>query len=567
MNARLLFATSLALCLSMSSLHAQSEPGQVQKTVLISEGLGGFTGALATLEYFGADIAELGDLDGDGISEIAVGAERSDVGGTDTGRVWLLFMNSGGQVKSWTKIDNESPELPFALEVGDFFGSAVEAAGDLDGDGVPDLWVGARGDDEGEPYMPTSGPGAIYSVMLLPTGQLKSIQKISGSMPGLTLDPEGSFGASIAVIGDVFGDGSDDLAVGAPYDDGGGSNTGAVYLINLKAGGVVSSAQRTGPGSATLDPNVSGSAWFGDSVEGLGDVDGNGSPDYAVGAASDSAGSPNSGSGSIFIYFTDSNGPTHFREINRMHPGFTTDVPGTGARFGCALAALGDIDGDGHGDLAVGARGDGQNLRGAVWILRLSDDPNDLLSAVTLVDDDHGFLDVSLGAYDSLGSGLAALEDRDGNGIKDLVVGAIGYDVAGQSKGAIMPLSLRGPTIRDLGKGLVGDFEPQLEAIGTLLPGKLYAVQLSNADAFKPAYLVLGFSELNAPFRGGTMVPALDQVILLPGTDLNGELDINASWPIGIPEGFDIYIQFWMSDPGAPVGVNASNALALVAAE
>ena len=104
---------------------------------------------LKRLDGFGYSVATLGDLDNDGIVDIAVGATGDDDGGDGLGAVWLLFLNNNGTVKGHQKISATEGGFNGMLENGDGFGSSVASLGDLDNDGIVDIAVGAIGDDDG----------------------------------------------------------------------------------------------------------------------------------------------------------------------------------------------------------------------------------------------------------------------------------------------------------------------------------------------------------------------------------------------------------------------------------
>ena len=88
-------------------------------------------------------MANVGDLDGDGVTDLAVGAYCDDDGGTNRGAVWMLFLNADGTVKAHQKISDTEGNFTGMLDDGDCFGCSVASVGDLDGDGVTDLAVGA----------------------------------------------------------------------------------------------------------------------------------------------------------------------------------------------------------------------------------------------------------------------------------------------------------------------------------------------------------------------------------------------------------------------------------------
>ena len=124
--------------------------GTVKSSQRIASGVGGGP-MLASGDYFGHAVAAIGDLDGDGITDLAVGADKDDTGGYNRGAVYVLFLNANGTVKSSQKIVHNTGGGP-ALATSDRFGSSIAALGDLDGDGIADLAVGAVGDDTGGSY-------------------------------------------------------------------------------------------------------------------------------------------------------------------------------------------------------------------------------------------------------------------------------------------------------------------------------------------------------------------------------------------------------------------------------
>ncbi len=116
----------------------------------------------------------------------------------------------------------------------------------------------------------------------------------------------------------------------------------------------------------------------------------------------------------------------------------------------------------------------------------------------------------------------------------------------------------------ELGNGLAGTHGiPQFVGTGDLLGGDPIGLSLTGALENSTAFLVVGLTQLNAPFKGGTLVPDLDVAgfpLALP-TGPTGDIPINATWPAGIPSGFVTYYQYWVQDVAGPVGFSASNAL------
>jgi formylglycine-generating enzyme required for sulfatase activity len=112
----------------------------------------------------------------------------------------------------------------------------------------------------------------------------------------------------------------------------------------------------------------------------------------------------------------------------------------------------------------------------------------------------------------------------------------------------------------DLGGALAGaGGTPTLVGSGMTTAGTVVTLELANAATNSNAYLVLGLSELSAPFKGGTLVPAAD--VIVPGlpTGAAGGFSIPISWPVGLPSATELWFQLWIEDGGAPAGLAATN--------
>ncbi len=186
--------------------------GTVKASTKIAHATGGGP-TLASGDAFGTSVAGIGDIDRDGIPDIAVSAIGDDTGATRTGAVYLFRLNADGTVKTGgtTKLVSGLNGVP-TLAGGSQFGINVAAIGDVDGDGVSDLAVGAHGQD--------SYRGGVYVLLMNPDGTVKSSSRIANGVGGGPALASGDqFGTSVAPIGDIDGDGIVDLAVGAVGDD------------------------------------------------------------------------------------------------------------------------------------------------------------------------------------------------------------------------------------------------------------------------------------------------------------------------------------------------------------
>ncbi|MEM9378471.1 MAG: integrin alpha [Planctomycetota bacterium] len=277
----------------------------------------GGTGALIelligedTLDLFGWSIDRVPDVDLDGIPEIAVGAPGADAGGRGSGAV--LLYSGASRARLW-RIDGS--------EVGGALGYVVRGASDFDGDGRGDVVV--------------SEPSATSSTGDVAAGRVLVLSGVDGSIvqvfEGET--PHEGFGRSLAVVGDGDGDGRDDLIVGAPFASTAAFSGGRVDLISSATGGSIWSFAGTGFGES-----------LGDHVGAVGDLDGDGTQDAAFTRGLDVF-DPESGQAFAVSVATGSilySVPAPLLEADRR-----------------PLAGTGDLSGDGLDDLAVGAPRDG----------------------------------------------------------------------------------------------------------------------------------------------------------------------------------------------------------------
>lgn len=401
----------------------------------ISSESGNFNGDLDNGDQFGSAVADLGDLEADGVRDLSVGAPFDDDDGNDKGAIWNLFMDTDGRVDMHQKVSNNTGGFGGDLNVDDWFGSAVSGIGDLNGDGTLDAVVGAPGGDEGGPQR-----GETWVMFLTAGGRAQQWQRIADGVGGFDgdLDDEDRFGSAVADIGDVNGDGVTDLAVGTPNDDDGSDNAGAIWILMMNSNGRVGSRQKISQTAGRLDGSLGADDNFGAALTGIGDLDGDGIPDLAVGAPGGDDGGPDRGE--VWILFLDVEGKVRDKErIADGGGGFDGDL-NDDDRFGSAVADIGDMNNDGIRDLAVGAPNDddGSDNAGAIWILLM--DVDGRVDGGQKISKNAGGFNGNIDADDHFGTAITGIEDLDNNGVPDLAVGAPGDDDGGTDKGAVWVL-------------------------------------------------------------------------------------------------------------------------------
>ncbi len=417
---------------------------------------------------FAASVAGVGDLDGDGYDDIAVGAPLWDGGQTNEGRVFVYRGGADGVDADWSWAVESDEVLGVEGSSAPGMGSSVAGAADITGTSEPSLLVGGHRAWRFEGDNVTAAE--IEDMATQVVGFERWRYCLEGSDGPGVIDyycwGEADIGRTVQGIGDVDGDGYDDLLVAGPSGSVGAGGYDGRLTIHL--GGWDASFSEA---DAIIDADDLGAQLAGIDAAGVGDVDGDGFDDVVVGASgaaillsggadgldADDAfdltpgtitpaaytfgqvvsgagdldqdgyadvivAAPGSGSSQgLFVYL---GGPTGLS----VDPDVTIPAPASSVEFGSFVTGVGDLDGDGHPDVAV-SDPDHDGGKGRVLVYRGTS--GGLASSE--------WLTISGTASDGrLGEAVVGVGDLDGDGYDDIVVGEPGHEVAGQPQGRLL---------------------------------------------------------------------------------------------------------------------------------
>ncbi|HNA56702.1 MAG TPA: FG-GAP-like repeat-containing protein, partial [Chitinophagales bacterium] len=363
------------------------------------------TGNMLSSQY-GNDIDNAGDVNGDGYDDLIVGSIFYSNGQSSEGAAYI-YLGSASGISTTPQIILESNQNSAN------FGKAVAGAGDINNDGYDDIVIGAYNYDNGQ-----TNEGRAYIYM----GSASGIS----ATPALTLEvnqAQCNFGSSVAAAGDVNNDGFADVIIGAYNYDNGQTNEGRAYVYHGSATGLNATP-------VSIMESNSAQAYFGWSVGGDMDVNGDGFDDVIVGAYNQSNGQANEGL--AYVFHGSASGiittPAATREMNQVN-----------AFFGESVSNAGDVNNDGYDDVIIGAYlfDNGMSTEGAAFIYHGS--PTGISAApITQLEANIMF------AY--FGYSVDAAGDINGDGFDDVIVGAyiFEYDQQDEGRAFVFPGSVTG---------------------------------------------------------------------------------------------------------------------------
>ncbi|NVK03483.1 MAG: FG-GAP repeat protein, partial [Flavobacteriia bacterium] len=316
-------------------------------TSRIAYGESGFNQQLGQASRFGNSITGLGDLDGDGNVEIAVGADQYVDSSVKTGAIFILSISSTGLVTNVNRISSNSSGFNASLPSDADFGVSISAAPDLDGDGVNDLIVGAEGVSVVDP-----GEGALYILYLNTNGTVKSFKVLNRNSINLNLSQGLNFGRSLAWIDDLNGDSFADLIVGAPGGNTiNGVSRGSYWILFLNGNQDVIGTSIIADISSNYSLQMDSLGFIGNDVTFLGDISGDGNGDVVIYARSGFIDSNQTNYAAIV--HLDSQGGISNMEILKSNSNVFIGFTDFRFLFGSSFGGM-DFNNDGKHDLICG---------------------------------------------------------------------------------------------------------------------------------------------------------------------------------------------------------------------
>ena len=369
-------------------------------------------------EQVGTYIAGIGDLNGDGYDDLAVGVPYNSEAGHFAGQLYLIFGRPSGWAMD-TKLDNANASI-LGAEKDVEFGGTVSGIGDVSGDGFDDMLVAARNSSS------LSNQGVVYLLLGSDSGWKMDmdISVFSASFLGEAKDD--FLTTSSGPVGDVNGDGYDDIMVMTPNNDEGGNGAGKAYIFFGKADGWKMGVE-VSKSDASFIGEAAGDA-IGTAGMGTGDVNGDGLDDFILGAYNN--GEVATSAGKAYVMFGKKTGWSRNVRLWNADASFRGETKNDVA--GKSVAGAGDVNGDDLNDILVGAPGN-KSSTGRVYLLLGKTSgwsKNTSLSTADLTF-------VGENSYDSAGNynGLSGGGDPNGDGLDDIIVGAYANDEGGNSAG------------------------------------------------------------------------------------------------------------------------------------
>jgi uncharacterized repeat protein (TIGR01451 family) len=370
------------------------------------------------LDEAGSSVRSAGDINGDGLGDLIIGAPGSNSGGADSGAAYVIFGRRSGfpAVLQLSTLDGVTGFKLQAAQAGDLFGWSVSGAGDLNRDGLADLVIGAPGadlvgPDSGAAYVifgSRGGFGATLNVSALTSAQGFRIS-------GHRVDEQA--GIAVAGGGDLNADGFDDLVISSVWTPSSPAGGGRVYVVYGRP------SYEIPPPLWSEDPANgfrmfahSGAQAYRPSIAQVGDFNGDGITDLGIGALH----------GPSYVVFGRAGGSTSTLDLTTLDGSNGFKIFLDSRSFGSIsdIRSAGDINGDGRADLILGGDGRGGMISGAAYVVFGNEVPFTRGLLLSELGGPLGFRIQGHSGDDAGGAAVSGAGDLNGDGFDDLIVGA-----------------------------------------------------------------------------------------------------------------------------------------------
>ena len=387
-------------------------------------------------DFSGQSVSNAGDVNGDGIDDLIIGANEADPNGNRSGQSYIIFGSLNGFSSNFdlSSLSGINGFTINGINAGDNLGSSVSSAGDINGDGLDDLIIGARFAD---PNGDASGKSYVVLGSRTPFNSIFDLQSLNGnngfSINGISTGDRS--GSAVSNVGDVNGDGIDDLIIGAyTASPDGNVRAGESYVVfgSSTFSNTLELSSLNGNNGFKID-GVNESDTSGYSISGAGDINGDGINDFIIGARD--AATNGIRSGESYVVFGSTNPFSSTLELSSLNGSNGFKIIGINEfdRSGGSVSSAGDVNGDGIDDLIIGAQFADSNgvVSGESYVVFGSTNPFSSTLELSNLNGSNGFAIIGIEAGDSVGSSVSNAGDVNGDGIDDLIIGAQSADANG----------------------------------------------------------------------------------------------------------------------------------------
>ena len=364
-----------------------------------------------TADELGYSVASAGDVDGDGLSDILMmSSQYPSAAAGRTGRAYLFL---GATLGGFGETDASSADYIFT---GLYAQNIMDiASGDIDGDGISDILISYLDDSTGS----NAGAIAIFlGINLGASGSIYDVDQADFLITGAAINEEAGFSFD---VGNLDGDGLDDLIIGGKRGRQNGVDSGTVHV--LLGSTIANNGSMSLANSDYLFYGEHAYEYLGSDTAFVEDIDGDGFDELLMSAPESDRGAWVAGA--TYLVFSSSLGASISSEISAA-ANYIFEGEGNYDYSGKYISGAGDVDGDGSGDILIGAIDYGNT--GKAYLIRGGN--LGMNSVLSLSSADYAFLGVGTfsGATSEMGHGIAAAGDVDGDGFDDILIGEPKYE-------------------------------------------------------------------------------------------------------------------------------------------